>query len=249
MAAATQRIRLGVSVLVTTVRNPVHLAKQLGSLDHLSKGRLIVGVGLGGRTEQYPVFGVPPDRRVGRFVEGLQVLKALWEQPRASYDGRWWKLSGQPMEPKPVQRPHPPIWFGGHHPDALRRAVRHGDCWMGAGASTIQQFKEQVPVIRRGLEAAGRDPSTFPISKRVYLALDDDEARAEGRLREWFGGWYRNADLASAVSVWGNPSRCVEGLSEVIEAGAQMLMLNPVFDQLDHLEALHREVIPQLRAP
>ena len=186
---------------------------------------------------------------MSRFVEGLQVLKALWEQPQASYDGRWWKLSGQPMEPKPVQRPHPPIWFGGHHPDALRRAVRHGDGWMGAGASTTQQFKEQVPVIRRGLEAAGRDPSTFPISKRVYLALDDDEDRAEGRLREWFGGWYRNADLASAVSVWCNPSRCVEGLSEVIEVGAQMLMLNPVFDHIDHLEALHREVIPQLRAP
>ena len=73
--------------------------------------------------------------------------------------------------------------------------------------------------------------------------------RAERRLREWFGRRYSNADMASRVSVWGSASRCVEGLAEVVEGGAQMLMLNPVFDHLDHLDALQREVIPQLRLP
>ena len=86
----------------------------------------------------------------------------------------------------------------------------------------------------------GRDPASFPISKRVYLAMDDDEARAERRLREWFARHYGSADMGSRVSVWGSPSHCAEQLAEVVEGGAQMLLLNPVFEQMDHLEGLHQ---------
>ena len=153
------------------------------------------------------------------------------------------------MEPKPVQKPHPPVWFGGRHPDALRRAVRIGDGWMGAGSTTAEQFEGHVEIVRQNLAASDRDPATFPISKRVYVAIDDDEARAERRLREWFAQWYGNADLGSAVSVWGDVSRCVEGLARVVNGGAQMLMLNPVFDHMEHLDAFQHEVIPQLRLP
>jgi alkanesulfonate monooxygenase SsuD/methylene tetrahydromethanopterin reductase-like flavin-dependent oxidoreductase (luciferase family) len=142
------------------------------------------------------------------------------------------------MEPKPVQKPHPPLWFGARHPDALRRAVRYGDGWMGAGSSTAQQFKEHVAILRESLAASNRDPSTFAISKRVYVAIDNNAGRAERRLREWFGRYYGNADLGSRVSVWGSASRCADGLAEIVQSGAQMLMLNPMFDLLEHLESL-----------
>ena len=245
-AALTKTIRLGTAVVVATTRNPVLLAKELSTLDHMCNGRLIVGLALGGRPRQYPLLGAPSERRVRHFEESLQVMKALWQQKRATYSGHFWKLDGEAMEPKPVQSPHPPVWFGGRHPDSLRRAARLADGWMGAGSTTTAQFRGHVRTIRERLESLGRDPSTFPISKRVYVALDDDEARAERRLRDWFGQRYGNADMASQVSVWGSASRCVDGLAEVLDSGAGMLMLNPVFDHMEHLEALRHDVIPHL---
>ena len=149
------------------------------------------------------------------------------------------------MEPKPLQKPHPPIWFGARHPNALKRAVRHADGWMGAGSSSTAEFIEGVGRARMYLEEAGRDPSTFAISKRVYVALDNDEQRAERRLREWFGRRYKNAEMASQVSAWGSVARCTDMLAEIVEAGAEMVMLNPAFDHMEHLEALSQEVVSQ----
>jgi probable F420-dependent oxidoreductase len=246
VAALTQRVRLGVSVMVAPLRNPVQLAKALGSLDQMSHGRLTVGVGIGGRQNMYPAFGLTTDRRARRFVELLDVMKALWTEPQATYEGQFWQLDGVPMEPKPVQKPHPPLWFGGRHPDALRRAVRHGDGWMGAGSSTTATFLECVQQLNTFLEEAGRDPATFPISKRVYLAVDDNEKRAEERITTWFDNRYHNAPLGAEVSVWGSAAQCAEKLAEIVDGGAQMLMLNPMFDHMEHLEQLTEEVIPNI---
>lgn len=247
VAAISSNVRLGVSVLVTPLRHPVQLAKILGSIDQMSGGRLIVGVGVGPTTSYYPAFGIKAEERMGRFIEGLQVMKALWTESSAKKEGRFWQLDDVPMEPKPLQNPYPPIWFGGLHPNALARAVRHGDGWMGAGNSSTSQFKEGVLVIKRQLEEQKRDPATFMISKRVYLALDEDEKRGERRLREWYArSVYRNADRGSQVSVWGSPSRCIEALAELTTAGAQHLLLNPVFDMPDQIDRLSEEVIPHL---
>ena len=176
-------------------------------------------------------------------------MKALWQHPKVDYDGHFWQLDSVSMEPKPVQQPHPPIWFGGRHPDGLRRAVEHGNGWMGAGSTTTEQFKEHVQILRQALESADKDPSEFDISKRVYIAIDDDADRAERRLREWFGQWYGNEELGSRVSIWGSVAQCVEGLMDLVTGGAQMLMLNPMFDHMEHLEAFSSEVIPQLILP
>ena len=235
LSAVTERIRLGSAVIIATTRNPAMLAKQLSTLDVLSGGRLTVGTALGGRPWTYRLFGGPSERRVRHFVESIGVMKALWTQERAVFDGELWKLEGVPMSPKPLQKPHPPLWFGGRNPKGLRRVARLADGFMGAGSTTTRQFREHVEIVRRDLDRRGRDPANFPISKRVYVALDDDADRAEARLREWFGVWYRNADMGSAVSVWGSVDACVEGLTEVVDAGAGMLMLNPVFDQHEHL--------------
>ena len=247
LAAVTERIRLGSAVIIATTRNPAMLAKQLSTLDVLSGGRLTVGTALGARPWTYPLFGGPSERRVRHFVESIGVMKALWTQERAVFDGELWKLEGVPMSPKPLQKPHPPLWFGGRHPTGLRRVARMADGFMGAGSTTTSQFREHVQIVRRELDRRGRDPARFPISKRVYIAIDDDADRAEARLREWFGAWYRNADMGSAVSVWGSVDACVEGLTEVVDAGAGMLMLNPVFDQPEHLERLAAEVGPELQ--
>ena len=237
-AAVTGRIRLGAAVLLTALRSPVHLAKSLSSLDHLSGGRLDVGVGLGGNPRIYPAFGLGPARRAARFAESIRVMKQLWTEPRVSFQGEFWRLDNASMEPKPLQRPHPPIWFGAHHPDALRRAIELGDAFMGAGSLGTAQFAEEVRLLRRMLEDAGRDPASFPVGKRVYIAVDRDRARAGKRLAEWFGAFYGRPEMAEQVSVWGDTQACIDGLGDVVAAGARVLLLNPVFDDAEQLERL-----------
>ncbi len=244
-AALTSRLRLGTSVLLTVLRNPVQLAKNLSSLDQLSQGRLTVGVGIGGHVPE-AIFGLASEQRARRFVEGLQVMKALWTQPRATVTGTFWQFENIPMEPKPVQKPYPPLWFGAREAVALKRAVRHGEGWMGAGISSSADFVQQIGLVQRFLNEARRDPATFAISKRVYLAVDKDRDRAERRLREWFGLRYKNAEWAARVSIWGGPTECTDKLAALVQAGAQHLLLNPVFDELEHLELLAQEVIPHL---
>ena len=245
-AALTAKPHLGSSVLLTVIRNPVQLAKTLASLDQLSRGRLIVGVGIGGAHVPESVFGVSSERRGRRFVEGLQVMKELWTQPRATMNGEFWRFENVAMEPKPAQRPHPPLWFGAREAVALKRAARLGNGWMGAGSSSSADFVVQAEQLRRFLEEAKRDPDEFTISKRVYIAIDDDRARAERRLRDWFGMRYKNAEMASRVSIWGNRAECIDKLGEIVRAGARHLLLNPVFDEIEHLELLASEVVPKL---
>ena len=246
IAAITDNVRLGTSVIVAPIRNPIQLAKSLGSLDQMSKGRLIVGLGLGGSPNDIPPFGFSADKRVRRFTEIIDVMKALWTQPEANFQGEFWQLYGLKMEPKPLQSPHPPIWLGARHTNALRRAVKHGNGWMGAGSSDTASFITAVDQTKTFLEEAGRDPNSFTISKRVYVAVDNDEGRAEGRLKEWFGKRYGNADMASQVSIWGSTAKVTEELAKVTGAGAEMILLNPAFDDMDHLDALSEEVIPHL---
>ncbi len=245
-AALTRTLRLGTSVLLPVLRNPIQLAKSLSSLDQLSGGRLIVGVGLGGQTADYSAFGISPERRVRRFVEGLAVVKALWTQPTVEFAGEFWCLQGIALEPKPVQRPHPPLWFGARQPAALRRAVRLGDGFMGAGSSSSSDFKVHSEMLRTFLDEAKRDPATFSFSKRVYIAVDPNKARAEQRLRTWFGIHYRSADMASQVAVWGSVAECLDGLNKVVAYGAQHLLLNPAFEHLEHIELLAKEIMPHL---
>lgn len=245
-AAVTERLRLGAAVLLTALRDPVHVAKSLATLDQLSHGRLVVGVGLGGAPRIYPAFGLSAARRAARFAEGVRVLKRLWTEPQVTLDGEFFRLDAVAVAPKPLQRPHPPLFFGGHHPEALRRAVALGDGFIGAGAVSTKAFADELRTLRALLAEAGRAPETFPVGKRVYLALDRDRARAGKRLAEWFGGFYGRPALAEEVAVWGDADACVEGLRAVLAAGAGFLLLNPVFDELEQLERLAADVAPRL---
>lgn len=244
-AALTTNLRLGVSIMLMTLRNPLQLAKTLATLDQLSGGRLDVGVGGGGHVDE-GIFGYSKDRRIRRFVEGIVVMKALWGEDEATVSGTFWNFENISMNPKPAQSPHPPIWFGARSEVGIRRAVRLGDAWMGAGSSSTEAFVKQLELLRRELDAADRDPATFRISKRVYLAIDDDRDRAERRLREWFALRYGNADMATRDSIWGSAAQCLDELAEVVEAGAEHLLLNPVFDDREHLEILAEAIVPNL---
>jgi probable F420-dependent oxidoreductase len=244
-AACTERIRLGCVVFVTVLRNPVHLAKSVGTLDQLSRGRIEVGVGTGGRRRPFGAFEVDPSTLVARFTEGLRLMKALWTEPQVTFEGRFWQLQGAVMEPKPFQKPHPPIWFGANHPDALRRAVRYGEGFFGAGSTTTAQFAEQVPVVREALAEAGRDPASFRIAKRVYIAVDDDPARARRLAAEGLRQIYGTGEL-EPVAVAGPPEACVEGIRRVAEAGAELVLFATFPDQGQQMERLAAEVVPAL---
>jgi probable F420-dependent oxidoreductase len=245
-AAVTERIRLGTAVLLTPLRSPVHLAKSLATVDQLSNGRLDVGIGLGGGPKTYPAYGITGARRVARFNEGLRLMRALWTEPRVTFAGEFWQLENASMEPKPRQRPHPPLWVGAHHPDALRRATGWAQGFMGAGSATTAAFSHEVRLLRGFLAEAGRDPTAIDVGKRVYVAVDRDRERAERRLGDYFGAFYGRFHLAAEVSVWGSVDQCVAGVREVIAAGARLVMLNPVFDELEQLETLAAEVVPRL---
>ena len=245
-AACTERLGLGSMMLVMPLYSPVHLAKSLSSLDQLSRGRLQVGVGTGGRFRMFPAFGVDPTTLVARFTEGLRLMQALWTEERVTFNGRFWQLDGAAMEPKPFQKPYPPIWIGAGHPDGLRRAVRLGHGFFGAGSSTTAQFTEHVRVVRDALAETGRDPASFRIAKRVYIGVDDDAERAQRRVGAALNDLYGYFGLRGieAVGVSGPPDACARALRVVADAGAELILLNPLFDDAEQMERLAAEVTP-----
>jgi probable F420-dependent oxidoreductase len=236
-AGITTTIRVGVSVLVLPVYHPVHVAHQVATLDYLSGGRAVLGVGLG-RPQHYTEFQLPQERRVRRFVEAVELIKALWTQPRVTYKGEIFQLHDGVMGPKPVQKPHPPVWLGGGHPDAVRRAAAIADGWMGAGGSSTAAFEKSVPVLRQALERAGRDPDAFPISKRVFMSVHERPEVARDEVNRWFSLVYRNPDLTTEGGVYGTPAQVREQLEALVTMGANHLLLNPVTRYAEQVEAL-----------
>jgi probable F420-dependent oxidoreductase len=236
-AALTKRIRLGVAVTVLPMHNPSHVAHQFASLDYVSHGRAILGLGLG-RPQHYAEFQIPMEHRVRRFREGVDVVKALWTRPQVDFSGSIYRLEKAHMVLKPVQKPHPPIWLGGDHPDAVRRAAALGDGWIGSGGSDSAHFVKCVPILRAELEKLGRDPVAFPLSKRVFVSVDERVERARSELRHFFGTVYRGADRAETAGVYGTPEQVRERLEALVTAGANHLLVNPVDRYVEQLEAL-----------
>lgn len=246
-AACTERLRLGCAVFVSPQHSPVHLAKSISTLDQLSRGRIEVGIGTGGRRPTLAAFGVDPDTLITRFTEGIDVMKALWTQPEVTFEGKFWQLDKARQEPQPFQKPYPPLWMGGSHPNALRRALRHADGFFGAGSTTTAAFADQVTTLRKLRTEADRPH--FPIAKRVYLAVDDNGDQARRRVSDALDhlyGTFATPGTFAPVAVAGTPTEVVAGLREVIDAGAETLLLNPLVHQAEDMERLAADVIPQL---
>jgi len=246
-AACTERLRLGCVVFVSTLYSPVHLARSLSTLDQLSRGRIEIGVGTGGKGRPFAAFGVDPQRYVARFTEGIALMKALWTEPRVTFDGEFWQLKEAAMEPKPFQKPHPPLWIGAAGPTAVRRAVRLGDGFFGAGSAPTAAFAEQVTIVRRALAESGRPAQDFPIAKRVYIAVDENAGRARERINAALERLYghRSASI-EAAAVAGTPADCVRDVRAVAEAGAELILFTALFDQAEQAERLAAEVVPRL---
>jgi probable F420-dependent oxidoreductase len=246
-AACTQRLRLGCAVFVSTLSSPVHLAKSLSTLDQLSRGRAEIGVGTGGKQRPFAAFGVDPQRYVARFTEGIALMKKLWTDSRVTFDGEFWQLESAAMEPKPFQRPFPPIWFGGNGRTALRRAVQLGSGFFGAGSTPTARFADQVQTVREALAESGRPAADFHIAKRVYIAMDSDAGRARKRINTELERLYgrRSSDIENAA-IAGTPADCARELGQVAEAGAELILFTPMFEQAEHAERLAAEIIPQL---
>jgi probable F420-dependent oxidoreductase len=235
-AAVTSKIRLGASVVVLQIHSPLMVAHQWACLDYASNGRAILGVGIG-REHHYRQFEVPQEGRVSRFREELDVIRALWTEEKVTYQGRFYHLTDETMAPKPVQKPLP-IWMGVGHPDAVRRAARLADGWMGSGGSRIADFAASVPILKEALEKAGRDPAKFPISKRVFMAVDERPEVARAELLRWFTEVYRNPPGVDICGIHGTPGQVCERLEEMVAMGANHLLLNPVSRYAEQLEAL-----------
>ena len=251
-AACTTRLRLGVAVLITSLHDPLQLAWAIAAVDRLSHGRLDVGVGHGGKRRPFEAFGVQKETFISYFTEGIELMKAAWsDEPTVTFHGRFRDVDGLPIQPKPVQRPHPPLWIGGTAPKALARGLRLADAFLGAGSSTTATFTEAVKVVRRELEKQGKDATRFTIGKRVYLIVDDDRGRARERVVEGLHRIYGDMPGIEDVPVSGTPDDVVAGVREVIDAGAQMVLLNPVgqtvAEDREQMERLAAEVIPRLR--
>ena len=196
----------------------------------------ILGLGLG-REHHYKEFQVPMEHRVRRFREGVEIIKALWTQDKVDYAGSIYRLDGEGMVLKPVQKPHPPIWLGGNHPDAVRRAAQLGDGWMAAGGSSTAAFGKSVEILRAELEKLGRNPATFPISKRVFLSVAERPEIAKAELDRWLSIVYRRPGGADG-EIYGTPAQVREQLEALVAADANHLLVNPVGRHTEQVEAL-----------
>ncbi|HEX3814094.1 MAG TPA: LLM class flavin-dependent oxidoreductase [Mycobacteriales bacterium] len=241
-AACTDTLRLGCTVFVSTLHIPAQLAKSTSSLDQLSRGRLEVGVGSGGKKRPYPAFGMQPDHYLTRFTEGVELIKKLWTQENIDHAGQFWQLSGATITPRPFQKPHPPLWFGGSGPKALRRALDLGTGFFGAGSTPTVAFADQVRFVR-----SQNTKPDFEIAKRVYIAVDADAARARERVNAELTALYGTLSPAvEAAAIAGTPDDCVRAVREVINAGAELVLFTPLYNQAEHADLIANEIIPAL---
>jgi len=187
LAVATTRARIGCSVFILGHRHPVAMAKMLATIDVLSGGRLICGVGVGWWRQELEILGVDFARRGRAADEALRVFKALWTEREPRFDGEFYRVADVGFEPKPVQKPHPPIWVGGNTTAALRRVVALGDGWH-AMSKTPDELRASLAELRTLAEAAGRAWKTIEISMRFELSetvLADGVQAVVDRLGEY----------------------------------------------------------------
>lgn len=201
VAGATQTIKLGMTVIILPYRNPIVQAKMLACLDILSGGRLICGVGVGWLEKEFQVLQASYKDRGPVSDEYLEIFKILWTQETPEFHGKFYDFDGITFAPKPIQRPHPPIWVGGHSRRAIRRAVRYGDAWHPT-RQTPAFVGEHLPYLRQEAERQGRDPYTIAISLKRSLHFTDIGLSGEALSRS------NNALIGSTSEVIDDVCRC-----------------------------------------
>jgi alkanesulfonate monooxygenase SsuD/methylene tetrahydromethanopterin reductase-like flavin-dependent oxidoreductase (luciferase family) len=176
-AAEAPRLRLNAGVLLLPLLSPLHVAEEFATLDVISGGKIILGVGLGYRDVEFKAFGVPRTQRARRFEANLIAIKRLWTEDKVRMKAAHFELDDASCLPKPLQKPHPPIWVGANADPAVERAARLGDCWYIGPAVEITAVERQMELYRRALDAAGKSfPSELPMRREVFVAKTKAEA-------------------------------------------------------------------------
>lgn len=256
LAGVTRRIRLGTAVVVLPWHNPVLLAEQVAILDQLSNGRVELGVGRGYRPHEAAGFSIPQDELQPRFEECLEILQKVWsEEERFSHDGRFWHFADGTVEPRPFQKPHPPIWMAAGSPDSIRRAARRGFKLLLDQFGSIELTGERVAIYRDAVEAEGRvfDPSSVAVTRSLHFADDDlqrDQAYAQRGLTMKAIGRFPNSDLdeapreaLEASGLVGTSSEVAEQVQRLDNAGVANVLLIDVTVSKETLRRFSSEVM------
>ena len=253
IAARTQHVKIGTGVLLPALRNPVVLAHAIATLDRVAEGRIILGAGIAADTpairREFAAAGVPWDRRVGRFLETLDICRRLWSRDHVSFSGKHFTLDDVTVDPKPHRRGGPPIWIGGSGPTALREAARF-DAWFPTGPS-VEFFAEGFPRIDADAREAGRPAGAVAGAAYVTLALDADRRAAETRLHRFLEEYYAApaATIMARQATYAGPIEgCVEWLQRWVAAGARHLALRFAGgDQLAQVGEAAASLLPRLK--
>jgi alkanesulfonate monooxygenase SsuD/methylene tetrahydromethanopterin reductase-like flavin-dependent oxidoreductase (luciferase family) len=243
VAGRVKRVELGTAVLLPALRNPVLLAHQVATLDQISEGRLILGVGFASDRPniraEFASAGVPFDKRVGRMMEGLRLCRALWTGEKVDWDGRWQVTQGV-LAPTPHRPGGPPLWIGGNLPASLERAGKYFDGWF-PNAPDAATYARQLAEIRTISRTAGRDAASFTGAMYLTLAVDENAARAEERMNAFLEGYYGQPASVlrrRQVCYAGPASGVAEWLDGYVKAGASHLVLRFAGDHERLLEVV-----------
>jgi len=252
-APITRRLRIGTCVYLLALRGPAVAAKMTATLDVLTGGRFIFGVGVGGEiAKEWELCGVPRGERGARVTEAIDVVRTLWRDTPATFEGRFTRFKDVSIDPKPVQRPGPPIWVGGRSEAALRRAGRQGDGWISYVVGP-ERYRESVARIREAAEAAGRRLDGFACAHLTFITLGRDYESARATWVRTLSRRYAQdfSGLAEKYGIIGTPDQCLERLERFREAGCTYFILDTIVDheeQPEHLERIAAEILPRLAA-
>ncbi|HEX3244013.1 MAG TPA: LLM class flavin-dependent oxidoreductase [Chloroflexota bacterium] len=245
-AALTDRVKLGTSVLLGTLRGPAQLAKQIATLDQLSAGRVILGLGVGSRTDDFEAAGVPFEHRGTRAEELVDILRLAWSGEPVRYAGRFYSMDVGPIGPRPVQS-HIPIWFGGSAEPALRRVGRLADGFIGGSSRGAEGFLSSMEAVRTAATAAGREAASLTGATLMMVSIDDDHDRARQRAFDYQANYYSSARANPDQCVLGSVDECAEQIRTYLNVGADVLILNPVTSDIGHYERMCFELLPKLK--
>ena len=242
-AANTQRVTLGTAVMVLNLRQAPVVARQVSTLQHLSGGRVALGVSIGGRAEEYAALDVPMNRRVGVFLDSLAALRGLLSGEAVSRQGSFFAMDNAIVRPGASV----PILIGGLAEAAIRRAGELGDGWVMGPFGTVEDFERDWQVARAGAKSVGKDPDDLIAGRLLYVAVDDDRAKAHADLSKFLHGYYGPDFDVDKHAIFGSAEHVTARLQEQIKAGITHLMLAvPTLDR-DHLSRLAETVMPSLR--
>ena len=248
-AVFSTRLKIGTAVFLQPLRHPGPTAKQIATLDLLSNGRFIFGLGVGGEFESdFNVAGVPIAERGSRLSESIEVMRKLWSGQRVSHSGRHFQFENIQMEPAPCQLSGPPIWLGGRSDPALRRAARMADGWMSY-VVTPDTYRESLDKIQVEYDRSGRSIEQFVSAHLLFARLDKDYETALNAAVKSLSVRY-NMDFRRAAERYcalGTAEQIAQSLQKFYEAGARYIILDlvgPYEERLDHLAAFADEVLP-----